>query len=82
MIAQTLKRLFEADIEADDYQETAPDYELHADLGWPPWAPMLADLWAQEDPPESMAGTAMHRDWHRYRSELMELHRQYREARS
>lgn len=79
MIATTLKRLFEADTTAPDYRETAPSYELHGQLGWPPWWPMLCDVWKYPDPPEDLAGTAMHQHWHSARAELMGLYEQYRQ---
>lgn len=79
MIADTLRRLFEADIDADDYEETAPAYELHGDLGWPPWWPPLYAVWAQPEPPADDTGMA--RDWPKARAALEELHQQYLAAR-
>lgn len=78
--AATLKALFAADTTAPDYSETQPCFELHAALGWKPWWPSLSEVWKHEYPPEELAGTGQHRDWHLARIELMELYRQYSEA--
>ena len=78
-VAQTLKTLFESDTSAEDYFETAPAYQIHHQLGWPPWAPMLCELWALEEPPEWYRPEAI-LDWQMRRARLLELHEQYQGA--
>lgn len=70
-----LQRMFKADTEAPDYWERRdlPGFDLHQKLGWPPWFPMMVEVWKYAEPPESSTPDV----WARCRADVMRLFRQH-----
>jgi len=77
--AELLQTLFEADTEAPDYFDTAPDYDLNQALGWPPWFPLASECWASPEPTSTWPGDRS--VWLEARARLEALHAEYRQAR-
>lgn len=75
-VAQILKGLFESDLEAPDYLETTPGYDLHRELGWRPDYPELNEVWRSETPPEN-APAAIRENWAAARADVMALYEDY-----
>jgi len=77
--ARLLQALFEADISAPDYFDTAPGYSLNAALGWPPNFPMASEVWASREPASTWPGDRS--VWLEARARLEALHSEYEQAR-
>jgi hypothetical protein len=70
---KTIDELFETPKDSPQYE--ANPYELHQLLGWKPWQPFPAAVWASETPTEIWDN--QRHDWPRLRAVLDSLHVEY-----
>lgn len=70
---RTIDELYETALDSPDYWRDP--YQLHQILGWKPWEPFPAAVWANKEPTEIWENRW--HDWPRLRAQLEALHAEY-----
>lgn len=75
---QFLQRLFESDVDADDYFARNPPYTGDRLIGAKPWWPPLSEVWAYgSEPPDDLKPPSLAPSWREAAALLDDLYEQY-----